>query len=139
MSKKKHSSGGIIDIDRYLKEQKKNGRKLFKLVAEETGDIWTIKSLATRESLLELILYTIDHALHMRAVGKGISSREIAIKLADAETQKLFTWLDSNLNNYKWTYQVVDAAISKGIVNRSHSWVSKKVSGYKKLKKAVSS
>lgn len=137
MNKKKSGSGGIMDIDRYLKEQKKNGRKLFKLVTEETGDLWSIKSMATRESLLELILYTVDHALHMKAVGRGIGSRKTAIKLSDAETQKLFTWLDGNFHKYKNVYQAVDTAISKKIVIRSHSWVTKKITEYRKLKKAA--
>lgn len=126
-----------MDVDRYLKEQKKNGPKLFKMVIEETGDLWSIKSMATRESLFALIMHTIDFALRMKAVGRGIGSRKKAIKISEAETQKLFTWLDDNLHNYKNVYQAVDAAISKNIVNRSYSWVTKKITEYKKLKKAA--
>lgn len=126
-----------MDVDRYLKEQKKNGPKLFKMVMEETGDLWSIKSMATRESLFALILHTIDHALHMKAVGRGIGSRKTAIMISDAETQKLFTWLDGNLHKYKKVYQAVDAAISKRVVNRGDSWVKKKITEYRKLKKAA--
>lgn len=138
MSRKMQRSGGIIDVDRYLKEQERNGRKLFKLVTEETGDIWTIKSLATRESLFALIDYTIDFALRLKSVGRGVHSRKTAIIASERDNQILFKWFDDNLHKYKKNNQAVYAVIEMGIVNKSESTVRKKLTEYKKLKKAVS-
>lgn len=138
MSKKKINLGGIMAIDRYLKDQKKNGKKLFKMVMEETGSLWDIKSLATRESLFALIDHTIDHALHMKAVGAGFKSRAAIIKASDAETQKLFEWLDAYKGKKSKAYQIADAAVSAKVVNKSLSWIQKKITEYRKLKKVAS-
>lgn len=75
---------------------KSDGLKLFNLVTDDRATASALAGLIYQESLLELMLYTIDHR---NAITARVSQRKSAeSKLAKKEVKRLkvFAWCDAN-------------------------------------------
>lgn len=132
---------GILTYNQYVEEQHQNAVKLFELLVEERGDDADLIALVTRESLLQLVLHTIDHAKTIRAKVNARKSNQGSIEAKSTQIRLLHQWLDLHIDEYKGNLDACADAASIAIkgLGRSPIWCRQEITMYRKLKKVGAS
>jgi hypothetical protein len=83
----------------YQRHQKtvSDGKKIFDLVMQDKANSRTLKGIVYQESLLQLILYTLDHRTKVTSRANQDKSAKQRTAAAVAERQKIYEWCDANI------------------------------------------
>ena len=83
----------------YQRHQKhmSDGRRIFDLVMQERANSRTLEGIVYQESLLQLILYTLDHRTVVTSRANQDKSAKQRTAVAVAERQKIYEWCDANI------------------------------------------
>jgi len=125
---------GIEGLYEWHKEQVANGKKLFRLVQNESATDDELKSLVTHRSLLELIFTVIDLQKSLRAIVNQQKSNEPKAQARVFALRQLYQWLDENLQDYEGRLEEcaeVAAVEIKGL-DRGESWIRKEIALYRR-------
>lgn len=123
-----------LSQDEYVSAQRHNAITLFRLLLEEEGTDADINDLVTRESLVHLILHTVDHAKTVRAKVNSQKSNQVSIKVRKEKIALLHHWLDQNIGKYKGNLDLCADEASKQIIalGRSSTWCREEITNYRK-------
>lgn len=87
---------GLAELYAHQQKAVANGKKIFDLVVQETADSRALAGLVYQESLLQLILYVLDHRKEVTSrVNQGKSAKK-RTSAASAAKAKVFDWCDAN-------------------------------------------
>jgi hypothetical protein len=116
-----------------LKNAKSDAKTIYSMVTKEQGTMSELKNLVTHESIYQLIMFCFDLAIKSGPIAQGRKSRQKATKESIDVTQRLYQWLDKNIHKYPRLLKrcYIDARDELKI-DRSLSWIEKKVTEYKK-------
>jgi len=83
----------------YQRHQKhmSDGQRIFDLVMQERANSRTLQGIVYQESLLQLILYTLDHRTVVTSRANQDKSAKQRTAVAVAERQKIYEWCDANM------------------------------------------
>jgi hypothetical protein len=83
----------------YQRHQKhmSDGQRIFDLVMQERANSRTLEGIVYQESLLQLILYTLDHRTVVTSRANQDKSAKQRTAVAGAERQKIYEWCDANM------------------------------------------
>jgi hypothetical protein len=83
----------------YQRHQKhmSDGQRIFDLVMQERANSRTLEGIVYQESLLQLILYTLDHRTVVTSRANQDKSAKQRTAVAVAERQKIYEWCDANM------------------------------------------
>jgi len=73
-----------------------DGQRIFDLVMQEKANSKSLKGIVYQESLLQLILYTLDHRTVVTSRANQDKSAKQRTAAAVAEGQKIYEWCDAN-------------------------------------------
>lgn len=138
--KSENDQRGLAGINQRTKEARADARLLYKMATEERGSVDKLRSLVRHDSILELILLTIDQAKHARHVVNGIRSRQLASQKKDEATTKVRNWLKNNIHHFTrrpWRKRCI-WALKQAHPNlgRGDSWINKVITDFMADKKA---
>ena len=131
MSKSKKNSEGIKKLAIWKAAESKASAVLDILVANNTitGDVKAVYLHACTEALLKEEKWEA-----IFASARAHASNDAQIKSSQQKKTKLYTWLDSHLNDYKTLDDAAHAACEKQVVALGFDQIRKFITAYRKEK-----
>ena len=80
------------------KKAKKDGKELFRLVTHGKSTPEALSNLVYQESLIELILFTLDHRKDVTTSVNRLKSIEARAKKAEKDRDLVFAWCNNNID-----------------------------------------
>jgi len=107
----------------YQRHQKhmSDGQRIFDLVMQERANSRTLEGIVYQESLLQLILYTLDHRTVVTSRANQDKSAKQRTAVAGAERQKIYEWCDANMERAWLPYKssVSLAMVETGVLTNT--------------------
>ena len=113
---------GLAELHALQQKSVADGKKIFDFVMQEVADANTLKGIVYQESLLQLILYVLDHRKEVTSrvnQDKSAKQRTVAATAAQA---KVIEWCNANPEDARLPYKnSVDLAMKDTKISASTS------------------
>ena len=86
---------GLAELHAYQQKAVADGKEIFDLVVKEKADSRALTALVYQESLLQLILYVLDHRKEITSRINQEKSAKQRTSAASADKAKIFVWCDA--------------------------------------------
>ena len=96
---------GLAALHAIQQKSVADGKKIFDLVSQEVADPNTLKGIVYQESLLQLILYVLDHRKEVTSrVNQDKSAKQRTVA-ANAAKAKVMDWCNANPESARLPYK----------------------------------